>query len=131
MKKSGMPPGPRAGFSMCVHKKRAVLFGGVVDMEVEGQFLLLILISFSFLCFCYLSGKGDVYLIEFWLIYTLPSNISCRCWIMVFGLSFLCSVLLCTKVLEFYELGAVRFSVSSYWKKIIIIKIKIKTKTKP
>ena len=53
-----MPPGPRAGFSMCVHKKRAVLFGGVVDMEVEGQFLLLILISFSFLCFCYLSGKG-------------------------------------------------------------------------
>jgi hypothetical protein len=31
-----MPPGPRAGFSMCVHKKRAVLFGGVVDMEVEG-----------------------------------------------------------------------------------------------
>lgn len=60
-----MPPGPRAGFSMCVHKKRAVLFGGVVDMEVEGQFLLLILISFSFLCFCYLSGKGDVYLIEF------------------------------------------------------------------
>lgn len=131
MKKSGMPPGPRAGFSMCVHKKRAVLFGGVVDMEVEGQFLLLILISFSFLCFCYLSGKGDVYLIEFWLINTLLSNISCRCWIMVFGLSFLCSVLLCTKVLEFYELRAVRFSVSSYWKKIIIIKIKIKTKTKP
>ena len=36
MKKSGMPPGPRAGFSMCVHKKRAVLFGGVVDVEVEG-----------------------------------------------------------------------------------------------
>jgi hypothetical protein len=36
VKKTGMPPGPRAGFSMCVHKKRAVLFGGVVDMEVEG-----------------------------------------------------------------------------------------------
>nr|CAB3484909.1 unnamed protein product [Digitaria exilis] len=36
VKKAGMPPGPRAGFSMCVHKKRAVLFGGVVDMEVEG-----------------------------------------------------------------------------------------------
>uniref|UniRef100_A0A453C8W5 DUF4110 domain-containing protein n=1 Tax=Aegilops tauschii subsp. strangulata TaxID=200361 RepID=A0A453C8W5_AEGTS len=35
VKKTGMPPGPRAGFSMCVHKKRAVLFGGVVDMEVE------------------------------------------------------------------------------------------------
>lgn len=33
-----MPPGPRAGFSMCVHKRRAVLFGGVVDMEVEGSF---------------------------------------------------------------------------------------------
>ncbi|KAF7805992.1 Kelch domain-containing protein 4 [Senna tora] len=37
VKKSGMPPGPRAGFSMCVHKKRAMLFGGVVDMEVEGD----------------------------------------------------------------------------------------------
>lgn len=36
VKKSGMPPGPRAGFSLCVHKKRAVLFGGVVDMEMEG-----------------------------------------------------------------------------------------------
>nr|CAD1837069.1 unnamed protein product [Ananas comosus var. bracteatus] len=36
IKKSGMPPGPRAGFSMCVHKKRAALFGGVVDMEAEG-----------------------------------------------------------------------------------------------
>jgi len=31
-----MPPGPRAGFSMCVHKRRAMLFGGVVDIEVEG-----------------------------------------------------------------------------------------------
>jgi hypothetical protein len=30
-----MPPGPRAGFSMCVHKKRAILFGGVVDTEVR------------------------------------------------------------------------------------------------
>ncbi|KAK4256985.1 hypothetical protein QN277_006635 [Acacia crassicarpa] len=37
VKKSGMPPGPRAGFSMCVQKRRAVLFGGVVDMEVEGD----------------------------------------------------------------------------------------------
>ena len=41
VKKSGMPPGPRAGFSMCVHKKRALLFGGVVDMEMEGWFLLI------------------------------------------------------------------------------------------
>ncbi|XP_047327319.1 kelch domain-containing protein 4 [Impatiens glandulifera] len=40
VKKSGMPPGPRAGFSMCIHKKRAVLFGGVVDMEVGGDGLL-------------------------------------------------------------------------------------------
>ncbi|CAK9330277.1 unnamed protein product [Citrullus colocynthis] len=36
VKKGGMPPGPRAGFAMCVHKRRALLFGGVVDMEVEG-----------------------------------------------------------------------------------------------
>ncbi|XP_057970399.1 uncharacterized protein LOC131159477 isoform X2 [Malania oleifera] len=40
VKKSGMPPGPRAGFSMCVHKKRALLFGGVVDMEVEGDVIM-------------------------------------------------------------------------------------------
>ncbi|XP_057479103.1 uncharacterized protein LOC130766449 [Actinidia eriantha] len=40
VKKSGMPPGPRAGFSICVHKKRAVLFGGVVDMEVEGDVIM-------------------------------------------------------------------------------------------
>ncbi|KAF6165329.1 hypothetical protein GIB67_018773 [Kingdonia uniflora] len=40
VKKSGMPPGPRAGFSMCVHKKRALLFGGVVDMEVEGDVMM-------------------------------------------------------------------------------------------
>lgn len=33
VKKLGMPPGPRAGFSMCIHKKRAILFGGVVDTE--------------------------------------------------------------------------------------------------
>lgn len=32
-----MPPSSRAGFSVCVHKKRALLFGGVVDMEMEGQ----------------------------------------------------------------------------------------------
>lgn len=40
IKKTGMPPGPRAGFSMCVHKKRAILFGGVVDMELEGDRLM-------------------------------------------------------------------------------------------
>ncbi|KAL2515207.1 Galactose oxidase/kelch repeat superfamily protein [Forsythia ovata] len=40
VKKSGMPPGPRAGFSMCVHKKRAVLFGGVVDMEMDGDLMM-------------------------------------------------------------------------------------------
>ncbi|KAK7411051.1 hypothetical protein VNO78_02404 [Psophocarpus tetragonolobus] len=39
-KKSGMPPGPRAGFSMCVHKRRALLFGGVVDIEVEGDVMM-------------------------------------------------------------------------------------------
>lgn len=39
VKKLGLPPGPRAGFSMCVHKKRALLFGGVVDMEVQGDVL--------------------------------------------------------------------------------------------
>ena len=40
VKKGGMPPGPRAGFSMCVHKKWVVLFGGVVDIEAEGQHFL-------------------------------------------------------------------------------------------
>ncbi|KAK9926751.1 hypothetical protein M0R45_023964 [Rubus argutus] len=40
VKKSGMPPGPRAGFSMSVHKKRALLFGGVVDMEVQGDVMM-------------------------------------------------------------------------------------------
>ncbi|XP_024025027.1 kelch domain-containing protein 4 [Morus notabilis] len=40
VKKSGMPPGPRAGFSVCVHKRRALLFGGVVDMEVEGDVMM-------------------------------------------------------------------------------------------
>ncbi|KAK9278334.1 hypothetical protein L1049_027899 [Liquidambar formosana] len=40
VKKSGMPPGPRAGFSMCVHKKRALLFGGVVDMEVKDDVIM-------------------------------------------------------------------------------------------
>ncbi|KAI5664979.1 hypothetical protein M9H77_24302 [Catharanthus roseus] len=40
VKKGGMPPGPRAGFSMCVHKKRALLFGGVVDMEMHGDAMI-------------------------------------------------------------------------------------------
>nr|GMD95715.1 kelch domain-containing protein 4 isoform X2 [Ipomoea batatas] len=35
-----MPPGPRAGFSMCIHKKRAILFGGVVDMDIEGDVMM-------------------------------------------------------------------------------------------
>ncbi|XP_024518723.1 kelch domain-containing protein 4 [Selaginella moellendorffii] len=39
VKKSGMAPGPRAGFSMCVHKKRAILFGGVVDTDDKGDSL--------------------------------------------------------------------------------------------
>lgn len=38
-KKLGMPPGARAGFSMCTHKKRAIFFGGVVDTETEGDVL--------------------------------------------------------------------------------------------
>ncbi|KAM0031097.1 putative kelch-type beta propeller [Helianthus debilis subsp. tardiflorus] len=37
VKKGGMPPGPRAGFSMCVHKNRAMLYGGVVGMEAEDK----------------------------------------------------------------------------------------------
>ncbi|GMH07996.1 hypothetical protein Nepgr_009836 [Nepenthes gracilis] len=45
VKKSGMPPGPRAGFSMCVHKKRALLFGGVVDMEVEGDLVMSVFLN--------------------------------------------------------------------------------------
>ncbi|KAI4343661.1 hypothetical protein L6164_010983 [Bauhinia variegata] len=45
VKKSGMPPGPRAGFSMCVHKRRALLFGGVVDMEVEGNIMMSLFLS--------------------------------------------------------------------------------------
>ncbi|KAK4568890.1 hypothetical protein RGQ29_004348 [Quercus rubra] len=40
VKKSGMPPGPRAGFTMCIHKRRALLFGGVVDMEVQGDVIM-------------------------------------------------------------------------------------------
>lgn len=40
VKRSGMPPGPRAGFSMCLHKKRALLFGGVVDMEMQGDVMM-------------------------------------------------------------------------------------------
>ncbi|CAM8924010.1 unnamed protein product [Rhodiola kirilowii] len=40
VKKSGMPPSARAGFSMCLHKKRALLFGGVVDMEMEGDVMM-------------------------------------------------------------------------------------------
>eukprot|EP00897_Mesotaenium_endlicherianum_P009125 jgi/Mesen1/8240/ME000443S07392 len=35
VKRLGQPPIARAGFSLCVHKKRAILYGGVVDQEVE------------------------------------------------------------------------------------------------
>ena len=45
VKKQGMPPGARAGFSMCIHKKRAILFGGVVDTEEKGNYAF-----FSILC---------------------------------------------------------------------------------
>lgn len=48
VKRTGMPPGPRAGFSMCVHKKRALLFGGVVDMEMQGTILLYVLLFHFF-----------------------------------------------------------------------------------
>lgn len=63
-----MPPGPRAGFSMCVHKKRAMLFGGVVDMEMEGKFLSL--------CMClqvsyYLNWHSYLF-IKLSLVYLLP-----------------------------------------------------------
>ncbi|EOA13028.1 hypothetical protein CARUB_v10026024mg [Capsella rubella] len=40
VKKIGMPPSSRAGFSVVVHKKRALLFGGVVDMEMEGDVMM-------------------------------------------------------------------------------------------
>ncbi|KAL6538540.1 hypothetical protein OROGR_012528 [Orobanche gracilis] len=40
VKKSGMPPGPRAGFSMCVHEKRALIFGGVIDMGMECHYVI-------------------------------------------------------------------------------------------
>ena len=44
-----MPPSSRAGFSVCVHKKRALLFGGVVDMEMEGQEMIISLFPFFLL----------------------------------------------------------------------------------
>ncbi|GJU33261.1 S-adenosyl-L-homocysteine hydrolase [Tanacetum coccineum] len=40
VKKCRMLPGPRDGFSMCVHKNRAVLFEEVMDMEAKGQHFL-------------------------------------------------------------------------------------------
>ena len=36
VKRAGMPPGPRSGFSLAVHRNRAVLFGGCVDHEAHG-----------------------------------------------------------------------------------------------
>jgi len=49
VKKSGMPPGPRAGFSMSVHKRRALLFGGVVDIEVQGYLFVSWILFLQFL----------------------------------------------------------------------------------
>lgn len=54
-----MPPGPRASFSMCVHKKRAVLFGGVVDVEGEGNFLFVF--SRHFDLTLYRARAGSLY----------------------------------------------------------------------
>uniref|UniRef100_A0A7N0RII9 DUF4110 domain-containing protein n=1 Tax=Kalanchoe fedtschenkoi TaxID=63787 RepID=A0A7N0RII9_KALFE len=45
VKKSGMPPSARAGFSMCLHKKRALLFGGVVDLEMEDDVMVSLFLS--------------------------------------------------------------------------------------
>lgn len=36
IKKSGMAPGPRSGFCLASHKRRAILFGGVTDNEAKG-----------------------------------------------------------------------------------------------
>lgn len=36
IKKSGMAPGPRSGFCWALHKRRAILFGGVTDNEAKG-----------------------------------------------------------------------------------------------
>lgn len=37
VKKAGMAPGTRTSFGMVTHKKRAVLFGGVMDREGQGD----------------------------------------------------------------------------------------------
>lgn len=41
VKKAGFAPGPRAGFSMAGHLKKAVLFGGVSDHEARGGEVLI------------------------------------------------------------------------------------------
>ena len=56
-----MPPSSRAGFSVCVHKKRALLFGGVVDMEMEGQEMIISLFPFFFLYQVELSSTCVIY----------------------------------------------------------------------
>ena len=42
VKKAGMAPGARTSFAMVTHKRRAVLFGGILDREgqVGGWWLL-------------------------------------------------------------------------------------------
>ena len=56
-----MPPSSRAGFSVCVHKKRALLFGGVVDMEMEGQEMIISLFPFFFVYQVELSSTCVIY----------------------------------------------------------------------
>ena len=41
LKRQGMAPGSRAGFSMATHLRRAVLFGGVMDREAKGGEVLI------------------------------------------------------------------------------------------
>lgn len=40
IKKAGMAPGARTSFGMVMHKKRAILFGGVMDREGQVSALL-------------------------------------------------------------------------------------------
>lgn len=37
VKKEGMAPGPRMSFGLVVHKKRAIVFGGVTDAAGRGD----------------------------------------------------------------------------------------------
>lgn len=53
-----MPPGLRAGLSMRVHKKRALLFGGVVNIEMEGDNLKAQSTSIPSDCFRFLISRN-------------------------------------------------------------------------